>query len=175
MHGTDRPVLAGATAAAWSRLPAVAFTVGDPDARVWTLLKGLGCEVHPRPTAEEASRDAQGVRASQGFQVLPGLEDPDYLAGIATVGVELARDLPTDTELVVVSPADVGRAVALGLAAAGVSVRVEAVDEYGCPASDELLESVRTGLRLDVGPASLAALQQALEHGAGPRCAVLGC
>ena len=174
LHGADRTVLAAAVAAAQHRLPMVAFTVGEPDRDVWSLLQAVGCEVSPRPTAGQTRQMAASVQASQGYRVMPGLEDTDYAAGVATVGLELGEDLPASTELVVVSPLELVEPVALGLLAAGANVRVQGVDEEGCRAPAELREEVRAALRLDVGGPGLAALNWTLEHdnGAWP-CVVL--
>jgi threonine dehydratase len=175
LQGTERAVLAGAVAAALHRLPMLAFTVGEPQARVWSQLKALRCEVRPRASADEAVRAAAAVRAAQGYALVPGVGQADYAAGLATAGLELAAELPTDTELVVVSPAELAPAVALGLAAGGAEMRVEGIDEHGCALPAELREDAATALRLDLGVPSLAALHRAAQHTGGPRCAVLAC
>jgi len=171
VHGGVRPVLAGAYAAAFNRVPAIACPDVDLDERFLSLLGQLGCEVRSGVGGQEAVRAAS---ATLGYQVMPGSDDPDYVAGVATVGLELARELPTETEIVTVSPAELGAAVAHGLAAAGLSLRVEAIDEDGVCPPDQLKAALATSLRLELGAASVAALHRAIEHGRGVRCAVLG-
>jgi threonine dehydratase len=172
--GAERPVLAAARAAALLRLPCAAFPVGEPSAPVRALLDLLGCDVQPRPDAAQARAAAEHARASQGFQVMPGADHADYAAGLATAGAELAETLPAATEAVVVAPAELAPALAMGLAAGGMPLRVQGVDVGAAPPLDALGPAVRVGLRVEVGRPSLAALHWALERG-GSHCVVLSC
>jgi threonine dehydratase len=171
-HGAPRTVLAAALAAHEHRMPITAFTHGPCDPDVEALLGELRCAVRPCATAAAAERAARAESRASGNPVLPGEADPDYAAGLATAGLELATTLPADAELVVVSPAVLARPLALGLAAGGATARVEGVDAD--PARvPALAREVRAALRLDVGLASCAALWHILERGAQHACAVL--
>ena len=174
--GEGRAVLASATAASLHRLPVCAFPVGEPDAAMWSLLQMVGCEVNPRSSAQEAEAAAADMRARAGYRLMPGVEDPDYAAGIASVGWELGEQLPDSTEVVVVAPAELAPGVALGMAATGRSLRVQGVEHEACHVPEELTAAVRTSLRLDVGDASTAALHWVLSHDVGTDpCVVLAC
>ncbi len=163
-HGALRQVMAAAFAAEEHRLPMVAFPVGEPPAPLWSLLTAAGCEVRPQPTPQDARAAAEEVRTSKGYHVMPGPEHADYLAGLATAGLELAAELPAEVQLVLVSPTELTEPIALGLAAGNASVRVQGVDENACNTPEDLGALARTALRLDLGAPSLGALQWALEH-----------
>lgn len=174
LHGAERPVLAAAVAASHHRLPTIGFTVGEPDAIIWKMLQAVGCDVRLCPTSEEARASAEEVRAAEGYVVMPGVEDVDYVAGLATVGLELASELPSDTEVIVVSPSELARAVAAGLMAGGASVRVEGVDAHAHGTPAELRSDFRTAMRMEVGMPSITALWRAAEHGGDKgSCAIL--
>lgn len=171
LQGSERAVLAAAVAASQHRVPTLAFPVGEPAPAVWKVLSSLQCEVRPRPTPEAALASAEEVRAAEGYRIMPGVEDPDYAAGVATVGCELAAELSAECRVAVVAPGALAPALALGLAAGGADLRVHGIDER---APDGLAEEVRDALRLDIGPASAAALHWALEHEAqASPCVVL--
>lgn len=173
--GSVPAVVAGAQAAALLRVPRIAFPDGEPSRAAWRRLQALECETRPRPSLAAARQAAEELRAARGYGVLAGVEDADYALGVATVGLELAAQLPADCRRVVIAPAELAGPVAHGLAAGGGEGRVEGVAVEGVEDPEKLREAVAETLRLCVGRASLAALSRALrapKDGSGA-CAVL--
>ena len=166
LWGEPRQILADAMAAKTQRLPTTSFWKSDPGA--WgEQLQACGCAVE-QVTDPATAAQAHGEKT--GFHLLPpNCTEPDFLVGLATVGLELAAELPRDCPLVVVS--STGSGLQAGLRAGGHSARVEEVDRGSAPAG--LHEALRTGHRLESDPEGLAALAWALDHGRDSVCAVL--
>ena len=207
VHGSRREVLAGAVAAGSHRLPVVAVVIGAgggaagvaagvaagaaaaagaaepqgqvlvPEDAVDAMLRQLGCEVVAVPTAEAARACAQELRQQRGYQVLPRLDGVDYALGIATLGLELARELPADIAAVVMAPADLAVVVEAGLRAGGCACPVRGVDADASALPEGLACAVRAGLRIECDAEGLAALAAVVaeprSNGAGPVCVVL--
>src|SRR2546425_6702875 len=82
--------------------------------------KGGGEVVLAGRTSEDRHRAAQAIAAREGLAVVPPFDHPDVVAGQATVGLEIAEELP-DVQTVVVPVGGGGliSGVGVGLAAAG--------------------------------------------------------
>ncbi len=182
LHGTPRQLLAQAVAASLHRLPACAVVEGELEPGLQVLIQDTGCELLPVAAGDAVQRCADSA-SQRGFRIMPGLEVEDVCHGVATIGVELAAQMPRDQALVVVSPSDLADPVRQGLRASGLSVEVRGIDQPGD--STEIGAAVRTGLRLCSDPAGLAALATQLEHvsdpaagavaATSPTCVILSC
>ena len=89
---------------------------------------------------------------------MPGLEEAAVADGVATIGLELADDLPAEIASVLVSPFELAAPLRDGLIAAGRDCEVRG---ESCVAGDDLrsiADLVLGGLRVASEPAGLAAL-----------------
>jgi len=107
-------------------------------------------------TSEDRQREAEEIAAREGLAVVPPFDHPDIVAGQATVGLEIAEQLP-DVRTVVVPVGGGGliAGVVTGLAAAGSRATVWGVEPAGAPKLTRSLEAGRP-VRLD-RTASIAA------------------
>lgn len=178
LAGSPREIYAQAVAASLHRLPACAVVEGDVQAGLLDRIEDTGCEVQ-RVGAGEAARVLGRVVRSHGFQPMPALGDRDVWCGIATIGVELAQELPREIAAVQISPACLAEPVRGGLRAADREVDVRGVDRSEDASHAELARAVLTGLRVDSDPDGLAALasvhSELLERSESPTCVVLSC
>lgn len=124
-------------------------------------------------TSEDRRLAALDIAAQQGLAVIPPFDHADVVAGQATVGVEIAEDLP-DVATVVVPVGGGGliSGVVRGLEAAGSRARVVGVEPAGAPKLSrswaagrpvtlERTASVADGLiTLSVGAIPFAVLQE---------------
>lgn len=150
--------LAQAHVARGHRVPVVAIVQeGLPDLVKGRLL-ALGAEVVSCPPGRE-SETAARIANERGFTVAPADADREFQVGLATLGLELASELPLDTELVIVAPAELAAPVAAGLRAGGAAAEVGVAT--GEAAS--LAQAARDGMRLVLGAASLSALAMGLQ------------
>jgi threonine dehydratase len=131
-------------------------------------------------TSEDRRLAAVQIAAEQGLAVIPPFDHPDVVAGQATVGMEIAEDLP-DVATVVVPVGGGGliSGVVRGLAAAGSRARVVGVEPAGAPklarswaagrpVTLERTASVADGLiTLSVGAIPFAVLQEHRDRLAG--------
>jgi threonine dehydratase len=162
--GPPRLAVVAAIAAASHRLPAVVqVTAGMTGA---SELRELGCELHE---VRDAAASDEAERRRRGFAALPGLDDPDVAAGIATVGLELARELPSDCAAVFAAPPWVD-AIGQGWAAGG---RSSPVLPAASPVPSGLGAALRAGHRLEADEEGLAVLAAALAA-AGDGSRVMG-
>ena len=107
---------------------------------------------------------------------LPGVEDPDFALGVASLGLELGLELPSDLTRVYVSPGQLGAPVAAGLRAADHLAEVVGVDSGKWPQSGALHRALPEGLNINSHLHGTAALSQALEDGAiHNACVILSC
>jgi threonine dehydratase len=85
-------------------------------------------------TSEDRRRAALEIAERDGLAVIPPFDHADIVAGQATVGLEIAADLP-DVATVVVPVGGGGliSGVVRGLAAAGSAARVVGVEPVGAP------------------------------------------
>jgi threonine dehydratase len=179
LHGDDAMVLAQALAGVFHRLPMVAVCgAGQED--IAAEVEDLGIEVERAP--EDASGAAQLRARRDGFHLLPDASDPVIAEGIATLGLELAAQLPADVARVVVGEPAFVAPIRAGFAAVDRPCEVLAVplapdppDLPDLPADSgwsEWERGVRRGLRVVADAAGLAALWY--ERGSlSPSCVVL--
>jgi threonine dehydratase len=176
LWGTPRQLVAQALAASIHRLPgfAVAELQVPPPLRV--MIEGCGHDLTVVDPGDGAAARLERARRT-GFQPMPGLEDADVHDGVATIGVELADQLPCGVERVVVSPALLVGPVCAGLRAAGRELPVVGADAAG-EDFGPLGQAVAQGLRLLSDPEGLAALAHECRFAAsqpecGPACVIL--
>src|SRR6266550_3616637 len=100
-------------------------------------------------TSEDRQQRAEAIAAERGLAIVPPFDHPDIIAGQATMGLEIAEQLP-DVRTVVVPVGGGGliAGVVTGLAAAGSEARVWGVEPVGAP---KLTRSLAAGrpVRLD--------------------------
>lgn len=150
LHGDPRQIRAQACAAMAHRLPAVAVADAPLPESLAQLLHELGLEAVPGDPVEHA--------ANRGFVVMPGCSDSDVLDGLATLGLELADELPLDTSRVLVAPSVLAAPVRRGLAAGGRDTPVAGVDRDPGVDFAALAGAVLDQLRVASDPEGLAAL-----------------
>jgi len=80
-------------------------------------------------TSEDRHRAAEAIAAREGLAVVPPFDHPDIVAGQATVGLEIADELPD----VPVGGGGLISGVVVGLAAAGSRAAVWGVEPEGAP------------------------------------------
>jgi threonine dehydratase len=131
-------------------------------------------------TSEDRRLAAVQIAAQQDLAVIPPFDHLDVVAGQATVGVEIAEDLPDAATVVVpVGGGGLISGVVRGLAAAGSRARVVGVEPAGAPkltrswaagrpVTLERSASVADGLiTLSVGAIPFAVLQEHRDRLAG--------
>ena len=100
-------------------------------------------------TSEDRQQRAEAIAAERGLAIVPPFDHADIIAGQATMGLEIAEQLP-DVRTVVVPVGGGGliAGVVTGLAAAGSEARVWGVEPVGAP---KLTRSLAAGrpVRLD--------------------------
>jgi threonine dehydratase len=85
-------------------------------------------------TSEDRRLRAEAIAAEQGLTVVPPFDDDDIIAGQATVGLEIAEQLPSAATVVVpVGGAGLISGVVTGLATAGSRATVWGVEPVGAP------------------------------------------
>src|SRR5437762_1888840 len=105
-----------------------------PAVKVAGVKKWGGEVVLAGRTSDDRQRAAEAIAVRDGLAVVPPFDHPDIVAGQATVGLEIAADLP-DVATVVVPVGGGGliSGVVVGLAAAGSVARVWGVEPAGAP------------------------------------------
>jgi len=105
-----------------------------PPVKVAGVKKWGGEVVFAGRTSADRHRKAEALAAAEGLAVIPPFDHPDVVAGQATVGLEIAEDLP-DVETVVVPVGGGGliSGVVRGLAVAGSDATVWGVEPAGAP------------------------------------------
>src|SRR5881398_2954690 len=95
-------------------------------------------------TSEDRQQRAEAIAAERGLAIVPPFDHADIIAGQATVGLEIAQQLP-DVRTVVVPVGGGGliAGVVTGLAAAGSEARVWGVEPVGAPKLKRSLEAGR--------------------------------
>src|SRR5689334_15227477 len=93
-------------------------------------------------TSDDRQRAAEEIAGREGLAVVPPFDHPDIIAGQATVGLEIAEQLP-DVRTVVVPVGGGGliAGVVTGLAAAGSRATVWGVEPSGAPKLKRSLEA----------------------------------
>lgn len=93
-------------------------------------------------SSEDRQLAAEAIAAREGLAIIPPFEHPDVVAGQATVGLEIAEQLP-DVAMVA-APVGGGGLIAgvmEGLAAAGSGATVWGVEPVGAPKLKQALEA----------------------------------
>ena len=105
-----------------------------PPVKVAGVKKWGGEVVFAGRTSADRHRKAEALAAAEGLAAIPPFDHPDVVAGQATVGLEIAEDLP-DVETVVVPVGGGGliSGVVRGLAVAGSDATVWGVEPAGAP------------------------------------------
>lgn len=114
-----------------------------PPVKVAGVKRWGGEVVFAGRTSEDRRTAALEIARRDGLAVIPPFDHPDIVAGQATVGVEIAEDLP-DVATVVVPVGGGGliAGVVRGLDAAGSRARVIGVEPLGAP---KLIRSLASG------------------------------
>ena len=115
-----------------------------PAVKVAGVKKWGGEVVFAGRTSADRHQKAEALAAAEGLAVIPPFDHPDVVAGQATVGVEIAEQLP-DVETVVVPVGGGGliSGVVRGLAVAGSRATVWGVEPAGAPKLKRSLEAGR--------------------------------
>jgi threonine dehydratase len=143
-----------------------------PAIKVTGVKKWGGEVVFAGRTSEDRRRAAEDIAARDGLAIVPPFDHWDIVAGQATVGLEIAEELP-DARAVVVPVGGGGliAGVVVGLAVAGSAATVWGVEptgapklkrswEAGAPARLETTASIADGLiTLTVGAIPFSVLQ----------------
>ncbi len=179
VSGSYRVVLATAHAAKLQRTPCrlvLHEAVSEDD---MSVLRETGAEMDVCFGVEAAAARVSEIASETGYRQVPAIDDSDHALGIATLGLELAAQLGSDVIRVYVAPAELAGPIHAGLMAGGRELLVEGVELHAettdaCSGDEgvSLRRQILCGMRVDVGPASLAAFAAALDCGE-PACAVL--
>src|SRR5260370_5180368 len=95
-------------------------------------------------TSEDRRVKAEALARRDGVAVVPPFDHPDIVAGQASVGLEIAEQLPdVASVLVPVGGAGLMAGVVTGLAAAGSAARVWGVEPVGAPKLERSLAAGR--------------------------------
>src|SRR5207249_7045295 len=115
-----------------------------PAVKVAGVKKWGGEVVLAGRTSDDRQRAAEDMAARDGLAIVPPFDDPDIVAGQATVGLEIAEQL-ADVRTVVVPVGGGGliAGVVTGLAAAGSPATVWGVEPVGAPKLKRSLEAGR--------------------------------
>ncbi len=113
-----------------------------PAVKVAGVKKWGGEVVFAGRTSDDRQRKAEEIAAHDGLAIVPPFDHPDIVAGQATVGLEIAEQLP-DVRTVVVPVGGGGliAGVVTGLAAAGSRATVWGVEPVGAPKLKRSLEA----------------------------------
>lgn len=165
---------AAAIAAALHRVPFVLVAAVEPAAELGAVLRAAGAEVRLDGDPEIAAR---ALAQRRGFRRLPDQGDADVALGLATIGLELAEQLPRSTAAVV-APEELAAAIEQGLRAGGCTAAVVPVCAPAAGNGDDAgargAAVWRRAHGLDLGPASRAVFAAAVARGGGePVAAVL--
>lgn len=105
-----------------------------PAVKVAGVKKWGGEVVFAGKTSRDRQVKAEAIAAAEGLTVVPPFNHPDVIAGQATVGLEIAEDLPeVRTVVVPVGGGGLIAGVTAGLAAMGTRAGVWAVEPAGAP------------------------------------------
>jgi len=113
-----------------------------PAVKVAGVKKWGGEVVLAGRTSEDRQRRAEEIAAREGLAIVPPFNHPDIIAGQATVGLEIAEQLPgVQTVLVPVGGGGLIAGVVTGLAAADSGATVWGVEPAGAPKLKRSLEA----------------------------------
>src|SRR2546427_5611069 len=117
-----------------------------PAVKVGGVKKGGGEVVLAGRTSDDRQRAAEAIAVRDGLAVVPPFDHPDIVAGQATVGLEIAEQLPdVRTVLVPVGGGGLIAGVVTGLAAAGRRATVWGGEPVGAPKLKRSLEAGHPG------------------------------
>ena len=144
---------------------------GDP---LRIAAQTLAGEFHRLPMFEVSGDDPGALAQEKGFHLLPGADDPDVSAGIATLGLELADQLPAEVGRVVLTAGAFVGPVREGFAAADRACDVLAVGTSAGTVAwpPEWPDAMARGLRVVTDDAGRSALWQERESEL-PTCVVI--
>src|SRR5437899_1562833 len=113
-----------------------------PAVKVAGVKKWGGEVVLAGRTSDDRQHEAEAIAARDGLAIVPPFDHPDIVAGQATVGLEIAEQLP-DVRTVVVPVGGGGliAGVVTGLAVAGSHATVWGVEPAGAPKLKRSLEA----------------------------------
>lgn len=152
-----RPAFAAVVAAKWLRVPCVVALGAEPDQDSAAPHADLQRWVRAIDLVPSLSKLRAADAARQlGFRLSPSREQPDVQCGIATVGVELAREAPEEVELFGIAPASLDGALHVGLRAGNRAATVTGVEVVWD--GEPELRTHSEILRLQFSQESLAAL-----------------
>jgi threonine dehydratase len=113
-----------------------------PAVKVLGVEKWGGEVVFAGTTSEDRHRKAEAMAAQDGLAVVPPFDHKDIVAGQATVGLEIAEQLPeVRTVVVPVGGGGLISGVVVGLALAGSRATVWGVEPAGAPKLTRSLEA----------------------------------
>src|SRR5437870_1024002 len=113
-----------------------------PAVKVAGVRKWGGEVVLAGRTSDDRQRTAEEMAAREGLAIVPPFDHPDIIAGQATVGLEIAEQLPdVGTVVVPVGGGGLIAGVVTGLAAAGSGATVWGVEPVGAPKLKRSLEA----------------------------------
>lgn len=164
-HGAVREQLAWLEVARQQRLPVVAVVAPEEAGSLQRLAPVGVCECVVVPGAEVLGA-VHGLASGRGFRIAPRAGDPDFDLGLGTLALEIEREVPPETVTLCVGDPELAKVLDRGLRALDSTIAVG----VAAPSPPRLAEQAREGLRLDLGPASLAALAMGLS--AAPDAAV---
>jgi|SRR5688572_28810903 len=168
--GDGTMVAAFARAAHAHRLPMVALLPQVPTDALRGALEAAECAVRVG-VADARQLLTRGPFA--GFSPAPAADEPDFVLGVATVVQELAEELPAGTERLLVAPAALAPAVALGVTMLRLAWQVEAAPRDH-PQGADVARALREQHRLCTEGEGAAAVALALARGLGDTCVLLG-
>jgi threonine dehydratase len=161
--GPLRHALAAAAAARLHRLPMQVFCSVEPEPSLRHALGTLDAAVAP---VADPLQQAALLQRRAGWLPLPDVEHPDVLAGVATVGFEMAQALPADCAEVF-APCDLRGAVEAGLQAAGRPIVVHGVATPEGDAAQALCAAVLCSHQIALSERGCGALLLALRGTSG--------
>lgn len=115
-----------------------------PAVKVAGVKRWGGRVVFAGRTSQDRQVKAEEIAGREGLAVVPPFDHPDIVAGQATLGLELAEQLPeAGTVVVPVGGGGLISGVVVGLAAGGSRARVWGVEPAGAPKLKRSLEAGR--------------------------------
>lgn len=132
-----------ALAASLHNIPAVIVMPEDVVPEKAEAARAYGAEVRlVGRTSLERKAAAETIADERGWAIVPPFDDPDIVAGQATVGIEIAEEAPdTDAVLVPVGGGGLSSGVALAMKARRPDVRVVGVEPLGADDARRSLEA----------------------------------
>ncbi|MGE3173098.1 MAG: hypothetical protein AB7O97_10780 [Planctomycetota bacterium] len=164
--GPEHRLLAAALATRQHRLELLAFAALPPAPALADALRRLDVDVQ---VAGDPAAEAAAAQRRRGFLPLPGGEHPEVATGMATLGLELAADLPSDCRAVY-APPDWCDPVRAGLAAGGRTLPVIEVLPAEDPVAGDIAAAAASLHGVLLSPRGAAVLARALAH--PERCVV---